>query len=280
MPFLSLRAGAAALALLIIGLLGGFERGLAGEVSGSLTIVGNGPEQRMMEELARAFEKANPRAYIEVAWDETSKPVDMVKAGKADVAVTGKEDGDLAATQIGWDGIGVLVNLSNNTKDITSQQVADIFSGKVRMWSDVGGPDTKIQVIDRPRNRNLRDTFEQQLGLNGKWADTAKIIGPDDKVIKTVAGTLPPLSAVAYVSMGTALEAVNSGVAVRLLAVDKVEPEEPTVKDGRYKLRRPLLLLAKREANNPVLQPFLDFARSAQGQTIVDTESFTPLPKP
>lgn len=276
---LTRRARLAALALLLPMCLLLSDRAGAGEASGSLTIVGNGPEQRMIEELARAFEKANPRAYVEVIWDETSKPVELVKAGKADVAVTGKEEPPLTATQIGWDGIGILVNLSNTTKELTTQQIADIFTGKIRMWSDVGGPETRIQIIDRPRNRNLRDAFEQQLGLSGKWSDGAKVIGSDDKVIKTVAGTLPPLSPVAYVSLGTALEAVNSGVAVRLLPIDKVEPEEPTVKDGRYKLRRPILLLAKQDTANSVLQAFLEFARSPQGQTIVDSETYTPLPK-
>ena len=246
--------------------------------SGSLAIAGNGPEQHMMEQLARAFEKANPRAYIDIVWDENSKPVEMVKSGQAQIAVTGKEDTDLAATQIGWDGIAIMVNLSNHTKEITAQQAADVFTGKVKFWSDLGGPETKILVIDRPRNRNIKDTFEHHLGISGKVADGAKVIGPDDRAIKAVVGTLPPLSAVTYISLGSALEAVNSGVAVRLLPIDKVEAEEPPVKDGRYKLRRALLLLAKKESN-PMAEAFAAFALSKEGQTIIYNEGYTPLPQ-
>jgi phosphate transport system substrate-binding protein len=253
------------------------NRTLAGDASGSLTIAGNGPEFVMMERLARTFEKANPRAYIDLLWEENSKPVELVRTGKAHVAVTGREEPDLAGTQIGWDGIAVMVNQSNNTKDVTSQQVADIFTGKIKFWSELGGPETKILIIDRPRNRNIRDTFEQQLGIAGKMADSAKVIGPDDKLIKTMAGTLPPLSPVTFVSLGTALEAVNSGVAVRLLPIDKVEPEEPPVKDGRYKLRRPIQLIAKKNADNPVLKAFIEFALSPEGQNIIDSETYTPL---
>jgi phosphate transport system substrate-binding protein len=245
-------------------------------VSGSLVIAGNGPEQFVVEQLTRAFEKANPRAYIDIVWDDNSKPVDLVKSGQAHIAVTGKEDAGLHAAHIGWDGIAVVVNMSNHTKEVTSQQVADIFSGKVKSWSDLGGPDTKILLIDRPRNRNIRETFEQQLGIAGKIPEGAKIIGPDDKAIKTVVGTLPPLSAVTYVSLGPALEAVTSGVAIRLLPVDKVEPEEPPVKDGRYKLRRPILLLTK-QGSNPVADAFTAFALTKEGQTIIDNEGYTPL---
>ncbi|MGH7167673.1 MAG: substrate-binding domain-containing protein [Nitrospiraceae bacterium] len=244
--------------------------------SGSLVIAGNGPEMPMIEQLARTFEKANPRAYLDILWDDNSKPVEMVKSGQAHIAVTGNEEPGLNATQIGWDGIAVMVNLANHMKEVTTQQVAEVFSGKVRFWSDLGGPDTKILLIDRPRNRNIRDAFEQYLGIAGKIPDSAKVIGPDDKAIKTVAGTLPPLSAVTYLSLGQALAAVTTGVAVRLLPLDKVEPEGPTVKDGRYKLRRPVLLLTRKESNQTA-DAFLAFVLSKEAQTIIDNEAYTPL---
>jgi len=245
------------------------------EHSGSLVVTGNGPEYRVIEQLARTFEKANPRAYVEVVWDLNVKPVERVKAGQSHIAVTGIPDSDLAATQIAWDGIAILVNLSNSTKEATSQQVADLFTGKVSQWSDLGGPDTRVLILDRTRQTNIRETFEQRLGIVGKIPETAKVVGPDDKAVKTVAGTLPPLSAVTYVSMSPALEAVASGVAVRLLPIDQVEPEEPTVKDGRYALRRPVLLLSRKEAN-PLVEAFAAFALSPEGQKILDAD-YTPF---
>jgi phosphate transport system substrate-binding protein len=249
---------------------------LAGDTAGHLVIAGNGPEANAIEKLARAFEKANPRAYVDVQWNENSKPVELVKSGQAQIAVTGREDPDLQAAQIGWDGIVIMVNLANHMKEITTQQIADIFSGKVKLWAEVGGPDTKILLLDRPRNRNIRDTFEQLLGITGQIPESARVIKTDDKVIKTVAGTLPPLSAVTFISMGPALEAVSSGVAVRLLQVDKVEPEKPTVKDGRYKLRRPLLLLSRKESN-PTVDALIAFALSPAGQAVLDAEGYVPL---
>jgi len=260
--------------LCLIGLVAPAQAAEA-EAAGSLTIAGNGPELFVVERLARAFEKANPKAYVDVLWDENSKPVELVKAGHAQIAVSGTAQPDLQAVQIAWDGIAIMINRSNLTKEITTQQVADIFSGKVKSWSEVGGPDTQILLVDRPKNRNIRETFEQFLGIAGKIPDSAKVIGPDDKVIKTVAGTLPPLSAVTYVSLGPALEAVNSGVMVRLLPIDKVEPEKPPVKDGRYKFRRPVLLLSKKGAN-PLVEAFQSFAFSKQGQEILD-EVYVPV---
>jgi phosphate transport system substrate-binding protein len=80
---------------------------------------------------------------------------------------------------------------------------------------------------------------------------------------------------VAYISLSTGLSVVSSGVAVRLLPVDKVEPEVPTVKDGRYSLRRPILLLSKKEPN-PLVEAFEQFALSPAGQAII-AETYVPM---
>ena len=58
------------------------------DVAGSLVIAGNGPENATIEMLARAFEKANPRVYIDILWEDNSKPVELVKSGQAHIAVT------------------------------------------------------------------------------------------------------------------------------------------------------------------------------------------------
>ncbi|MCP9440026.1 MAG: substrate-binding domain-containing protein [Nitrospira sp.] len=241
------------------------------EPAGNLIIAGNGPEQRVMEALARAFEKAHPRVYVDVLWDSQLNPPEMVKRGQAHIAVSASDHPDLASTQIGWDGIGILVHLSNFTKELTKQQVSLIFTGAIKEWSEVGGPETRILLINRPPNQNIRDAFESQLEIVGKISDTARTIDSDDLVVKTVAGTLPPSSAIAYISLSSGLSAVASGVAVRLLPIDKVEPEAPTVRDGRYGLRRPLLLVSRPQPD-PLVQAFMAFARSAPGQAIVGNE--------
>ncbi|MDH5625520.1 MAG: hypothetical protein OEY21_05395, partial [Nitrospira sp.] len=74
----------------------------ASEITGSLVIAGNGPEQVTIETLARAFEKANPRAFVDVLWEDNSNPLELVQTGEAHIAVTGAPHPPLAATQIGW----------------------------------------------------------------------------------------------------------------------------------------------------------------------------------
>jgi phosphate transport system substrate-binding protein len=150
-----------------------------------------------------------------------------------------------------------------------------MFSGKIRLWSGLGGLETEILVIDRPRNQNIRDAFESQLGITGKITGAAKVIGSDEQVVKTVVGTLPPLSAVTYLPLGQGLAVVSGGVAVSLLLIGKVEPEGPTVKDGRYPLRRPVLLLSKKEPH-PLAEVFTQFVLSQAGQQLI-AETYIPI---
>jgi phosphate transport system substrate-binding protein len=71
------------------------------------------------------------------------------------------------------------------------------------------------------------------------------VIAKDDKVIKTVVGTLPPMSAVAYISLNQGLAVVTSGVAVRLLPSRQSGTRGSHRERRRYPLiRRPVLLLA------------------------------------
>ena len=232
----------------------------------AITIAGNGPELRMVERLTRAFEKQHLGAVAEIRWDPSFQPTHMVKSGEADLAVTGQIAPDLVATPIAWDGIAVVVDFANPLREITSRQLAAMFSGLVTQWSDVGGIDARIELIDRPSNQLIRGTFETILDIVGKIPPSAHVSRSDQRAISSVAGNG---SAVTYVSLGVALDAVTYGVGVALLSVDQVEPAKQTVSDGRYRLRRPILLLRKHESNSTAAS-FVDFALSNEAKDIIE----------
>jgi phosphate transport system substrate-binding protein len=220
----------------------------------------------MIEQLARAFEKTHLGAVAEIRWDPSFHPTHMVKSGEADLAVAGETDSDLLATPIAWDGIAVLVDFANPLREITTQQLAAMFSGAVTRWSDVGGIDTRIELINGPSDQPIRGTFETVLEIVGKSPPSAYVSRSDQRAISRVAGNG---SAVTYASLGVALEAVTYGVGVALLSVDHVEPAKQTVRDGRYRLRRPVLLLRKDDSNSTVAS-FLHFTASKEAKDIIE----------
>jgi phosphate transport system substrate-binding protein len=234
--------------------------------SAAITIAGNGPELRVIEQLTRAFEKRHPGVAVEIRWDSSFHPVSMVKSGEADFAVAGQSAPELMTIPIAWDGIAVLVDFTNPVRELSSQQLSAIFSGTVTQWSALGGADNQIELIDRPPNQHIRGTFETLLGITGKNLVSAVVKRSDQRAISSVSGNG---SAVTYASLGVALDAVTYGVGVALLNIDGVEPAKQTVKDGRYRLRRPVLLLRKHKSN-PTADSFAVFARSKEGQEIVE----------
>jgi phosphate transport system substrate-binding protein len=76
-------------------------------------------------------------------------------------------------------------------------------------------------------------------------------------------------------SLRAALDATEYGTPVKILLIDGVEAGHPTVRNGKYPLRRPVFLLLGKQPT-PVAEAFVQFAVSREGQRIFQA-SFTPL---
>lgn len=238
----------------------------AEELRGAMTVTGTGPERPVIDTLARAFEKAHPGTAIDVKWNRSFHTIDMVKSGKADLAVTGTEDPGLTSTTVAWDGIAVIAHFSNPVKEVTTRQLQDLFSGTFGAWAVLDEQATaSVEVIRRPDDQNLTAGFESSLGVPGGITKSALELRADQKVLSRVSGRL---GAIGYLSLGSALEAVKFGTPVRILLVNGVEPGEPTIRNGRYPLRRPVLFLAGKRPN-PLRDAFIAFALSPEGQRII-----------
>ncbi len=246
---------------------------MAEELRGNLVVVGRGPERPMLEQLARAFEKAHLGTAVDIKWGHNFRIADMVTSGEADLAVSDREEAGLAATTIAWDGLAVIVNFSNPIKEVTRQQVAALFSGRTLDWSELNErAKGNVRVVLRPDDQNLTAGLEHSLGIVGAVSKSAEHIRSDQQVLSHVSGQL---DAIGYLSLKAALEAVSYGVPVRILLIDEVEPGKPSVQSGRYTLKRPIIFLAHKESTF-VTRAFISFALSQAGQHILD-EMYIPL---
>lgn len=233
---------------------------------GNLVVVGRGPERPIIEQVARAFEKAHLGATVEIRWNRSFRTQEMVASGDADLAVDGEERDDLVATTVAWDGLAIIVNFANPIKEVTKQQVASLFSGRIRDWSVVEErAKGLVRVLLRSDDQNLSDGFERSLGIVGATAKGAEVIRSDQQVLSRVSGQV---NAVSYMSVKGALDAVTYGLSVRILLIDGIEPGVPTIQAGSYTLKRPVILLNKKELK-PSAKSFLDFALSPTGQSIL-----------
>ncbi len=241
--------------------------GAAEELTGSALIVGNGPERYAIEALAKNFEALHPKTSIDFFWHQNARPIEEVRENAADIAITGQAEHDLPSTTVAWDGIAVVTNFANTTEEITREQLAKIFAGKIKFWSQVyeDGPEARISLIHRAWNQNIRQPFEKFLGLENHRELQAKVVEKESETFKAINGDIYSIS---YVSMGPALQARKDGYGVTLLFVDDIEPEYQTVLDGTYPLRRPVIFVMNPNAS-PVAQAFLEYVLSPQGQRAI-----------
>ncbi len=220
-----------------------------------------------MEILAEAFEQKHPSISVDFFWHPNARPIRMLELGEADIAITGEKIPAMRSTMMARDGIAVLTNFSNPVKEMTSEQLAEVFSGKLRYWSEVyeEAPQTKIVLVNRSTNQNIRQGFEAQLRIPKGIPRTAYRAETEKEAITMVSGNL---EAITFVSMTPALRAKEDGVAINLLFIDKVEPEVQTVLDKRYPLQRPIMLISNTQPSENVLA-FEQFILSPEGQRLV-----------
>ncbi len=111
------------------------------EAEGKIVVAGSSSVTPVMEKLKEAYLAINPNATIEVQQSDSTTGMTSVMEGMCDIGMASRElkDSELAAgltpTVIAMDGIAVVVNHNNTVDNLTSEQVKEIFTGKLTDWS-------------------------------------------------------------------------------------------------------------------------------------------------
>lgn len=242
-----------------------------------LVLAGASTIQPIMDEIAPMFEEAHPGVRVEVQGGGSSVGIKNPREGKADIGMVSRslkeDEKDLFGTKIAEDGIAIFVHKDNPLQEISREQVIRLYTGEIKNWKELGGPDLPITLITKEEGRSTLELFEQHFDLKGKIAKDALVIGPNGQAIKTVEGNP---SAVAYVSVGSAEKAVELGSPIKLLALDGVAATVENIKNGSYPLRRPLHLVTKGEPTG-LAKELIDFVLSPEGQKVVTGLEFVPV---
>lgn len=177
------------------------------------------------------------------------------RALKADEKAKGLEQ-----TILCLDGIAVIVNTKNSVTDLTVQQIADIYTGKITDWSQVGGKKGAIVVIGREAGSGTRDGFESVTGTKDKCALRQELTSTGD-VIATVSSNE---NAIGYASLASVKTTVKA------LKVNGIAPSDKTVIDGTYKIQRPFVLVTKKGVKlGETAQKFYDWILSKDATPLI-----------
>ena len=161
---------------------------------------------------------------------------------------------------VALDGVAVVINPANGVEDLTVEQIAQIFTGEITNWSELGGTDGEIAVFGREAGSGTRGAFEEIVGVE----DTCKYTNEYSSTGDVIGNVASNPNAIGYAS----LSAVND--TVKAVKVNGVAPSEDTVKDGSYEIQRPFVMVTKEGAElSEATHAFLDFAMSADAPDII-----------
>lgn len=246
-------------------MLTGCTSGNKSTTQAKISVIGSTSVQPLAQEMADEYDAAQ----IDYQGVGSSAGIKAVIDGTADIGTSSRElKADEKASGIkeyiiAYDGIAVALNPSNTVENLTTQQVASIFKGEIKNWKEIGGADEEIIVVSREAGSGTRDAFEELTSLVKDKAsllyEKALIADGNGAVKQNIASKK---SAIGYLSIGY----IDS--TVKAAKIDGTEATEANVKEGKYKIMRPFLMLTKGE-EKPEVKAFLDYVLGDNGQTIV-----------
>ncbi|HET9768996.1 MAG TPA: phosphate ABC transporter substrate-binding/OmpA family protein [Thermoanaerobaculia bacterium] len=213
----------------------------------------------------------------------TKTGFEALRGREADVAMASRpiradeaaDLGGLAAMTAGpsehvlaLDGVAVIVNPANPLRSLERGQLADIFSGRVIRWSDLGGNAGAIHVNVRDQSSGTTDIFVERVLRGGKLLAGARSFDSNAALAREVA--IDP-AAIGYVSFAEIGDA--QALAVSESGTLPIRPNRLTVSKEQYLLSRRLFLYTT-PSPSPVAADFVRFALSDDGQAVVDQVGF------
>ena len=249
-----------AVALLVILTLATSLAGCA-RSAGGITVAGSTSVQPFAEMLAEEYMALHTVERINVQGGGSSAGIEAVMSGAAEIGMSSRElKGDerqLVRVEIARDAIAVVVHPSNPVRDLTLEQVRDIFSGRIAEWSAVGGPLRRIVVVTREEGSGTRGAF-QEMVMGDVEVDAGALVQDSNGAVRQLVSGDP--NAIGYISLGL----VNREV--KAIWIDGVEPTAENVSTDRYRLVRPFIFVLRSMPTEGTVRAFIDYVLSPEGQ--------------
>ena len=236
------------------------------QLTGTVNTDGSTSMESVVKALGEAFKGLNPGVTVNYSGTGSGTGIQSAIDGTCDLGLSSRALKDEEKTNgaveniVALDGVAVVINPANGVEDLTVEQIAQIFTGEITNWSELGGTDGEIAVFGREAGSGTRGAFEEIVGVEDACKYTNEYSSTGD-VIGNVASNP---NAIGYAS----LSAVDD--TVKAVMVNGVAPSEDTVKDGTYEIQRPFVMVTKDGAElSEAAQAFLEFAMSEDAADII-----------
>ncbi|WP_300383158.1 phosphate ABC transporter substrate-binding protein [Clostridium sp.] len=238
-------------------------------ISGSTSV---GP---LMEKISEIYEEENNGTIIEINQVGSSAGIKDAITKVSEIGMSSRELKEEEKSQvhgrvIAYDGIAIITNINNPIKDITINQIKDIYTGKITNWKEIeGGKDSQIVVTSREDGSGTRDAFQELIGYTSEeLIRNAMISNGNGGLKEMVEGNK---NAIAFVSFEYLDDSVN------VVNVEGVEPKAESVRNKKYKIARPFLVITKEDNLTESGKKLIDYILSDEGQKIVLDNKLIPV---
>ena len=237
------------------------------QLNGNITLNGSTSMNKLANALREGFMTANPGVTVNVEFTGSGTGIQAAIDGTTDIGNSSralKEEeiqAGLVENIVAIDGIAVIVNKDVTVTDVTSEQLAKIYTGEIKNWSEIGGKNEPIVVVGRESGSGTRGAFEELLEVED-LCDYAQEIDSTGGVLSTVANTS---GAIGYIS----LDVIDDSVTI--MAINGVVASEENIVAGDYLLSRPFVMATKGAISeqNELVQAFFTYIESEEGQSII-----------
>jgi len=190
---------------------------------------------------------------------------------------------DIKEFKVLWDGISIVTSKNITVKELTTDQLADIYMGKITNWKEVGGPDANIVAVARDTSSGTGTYFLEEIIQKGSQKITENDYGSTILRIQSTSDIVNQVATnentIGYIGIGYLKDA---GDTVNTVAIKKgdaaaVLPTLETIADKTYPISRELFIYGNTKAMSEIAQAYIDFVLSPEGQTIGEEAGFVKI---
>lgn len=242
----------------------------------SIVVAGSSAMQPLVAAAAEQYKSENPDADIQVQAGGSGAGLSQVQEGSiaignSDVFAEEKEGIDAEALvdhKVAVVGMTAAINPKAGVDDLTKQQLIDIFTGKVTNWSEVGGEDMEITLVNRPDSSGTRATFVKY-ALDGET--------PAEGITEDSSNTVKQIVADTDGAIGYLALSYFDDDSIVKAKIDGVEATNETIGSGEF----PIWAYQHSYTNGEpegLAKEFLDYMLSDEVQSsIVPEQGYVPM---
>lgn len=177
-------------------------------------------------------------------------------------------------TPIGTEAFVFFVHKDNPITNLTTEQIKDIYSGKITNWKDVGGKNEKIAAFQRNEGSGSQSMLKRFMG------DTPIADAPTEMVNDLMAGIIEQVAD--YKSKTNSIgfsfryyvEGIIKNPDIKMISIDGAAPTSENIRNGSYPILTPIYAVTYKENQNGNVDKLLEWILSDEGQYIINETGY------